>query len=115
MSQYNAHIVAFGKGEALITFYDNLQNPVDSEPIKTLQTGLYTFSVGMVRGTVSKYAFSLENKGFVSLQVKHAGTTTDVTAGANTIAFDFWNANTYKPTNTKAPYTQHVGNVVWIS
>lgn len=115
MSQHQALIYAYGAGQATITFYDNQQNPTDSETIKTLVNGPYTYSIGFFRNAVKKYAFSLENKGFLGLTVKYAGQAYDVTKGANTVAFDFWNANTFTPSKTDAPNSQNVGNVVLIS
>ncbi|KAF9366194.1 hypothetical protein BGX34_005334 [Mortierella sp. NVP85] len=115
MSQHQALIYAYGAGDAKITFYDNLQNPTDSESITTVVNGPYTFSIGFFRNAVKKYAFSLENKSFLGLTVKYAGQTYDVTKGANTVAFDFWNSNTFTPSKTDAPNSQNVGNVVLIS
>ncbi|KAF9999068.1 hypothetical protein BGZ65_005516 [Modicella reniformis] len=115
MSKQQALIQAYGAGEAKITFYDNGQDPTDSEPISTAVNGPYTFSVGIFRNPVKKYGFSLENKSFLSLTVQYAGQTYDVTKGSNTIAFDFWNTTTFVPKRTDASYTQSVGGVVLIS
>ncbi|KAF9366195.1 hypothetical protein BGX34_005335 [Mortierella sp. NVP85] len=115
MSQHNALIYAYGKGSARITFYDNLQNPTDSEDLVGTQAGPYVFSVGWFRNEVKKYGFSLANKGFISLTVSYAGKTYNVTDEANGVAFDFWNTNTFKPTKTDAPNSQSVGGVILIS
>ncbi|KAG0223998.1 hypothetical protein BGW42_006879 [Actinomortierella wolfii] len=117
MANTQAQIIAFGKGEAKITFFDNLQNPTDSEPIRTSQNGQYVYSVGLFFNQVKKYAFTLENKSFLSLVVKYNGQQIDFTdtSKANHLAIDFWNNTTFKPQKVDAPYTQHVGGVVLIS
>ncbi|KAF9898962.1 hypothetical protein EC991_009878, partial [Linnemannia zychae] len=86
------------------------------EPICTVLPNTdYFFSVDWFTSVIKKYAFSLENKSFESVRVEYAGNSYDLTKGANTIAFDFWNATTFKPTKTNAAYTQNVGGVVLIS
>ncbi|KAF9162231.1 hypothetical protein DFQ26_003734 [Actinomortierella ambigua] len=117
MAYTQAHIIAFGAGEAKITFFDNEKNPTDAEPITTTQSGQYVYAVGLFRNAVKKYAFTLENKGFLSLTVKYDGKTIDYTGKdkSNHLVIDFWNNETYKPTKTDAPYTQNVGGVVLIS
>ncbi|KAF9161830.1 hypothetical protein DFQ27_004324 [Actinomortierella ambigua] len=117
MASTQAQIMAFGSGEAKITFYDNEKNPTDAEPITTMQNGQYIYAVGLFRNGVKKYGFTLENKGFVSLTVKHKGKIIDYTGKdkANHLVIDFWNDDMYKPTKTDAPYTQNVGGVVLIS
>ncbi|KAF9350905.1 hypothetical protein BGX26_010951 [Mortierella sp. AD094] len=79
------------------------------------QSTVLQFHQSSSKNPVKKYGFSLENKGFLSLTVKYAGQTYDVTQGANTVAFDFWNSTTFKPTKTDASFTQSVGGVVLIS
>src|ERR1700744_4277420 len=97
MSTTGAIITAFGLGSVVITFYDNLQNPVDHQTHFGVKNGQYKWSINPIRTDVSKYAFSVENKGFLSLQVDYEGNTHNLTTGANTIVFDFWNRKTHVP------------------
>ncbi|KAF9982513.1 hypothetical protein BGZ75_006101 [Mortierella antarctica] len=118
MSQYNAFITVFGRGAATVTFYDKNQVAVDQEHIKTVQTGQYVFSVAMhltyKLEQTERYAFSVENKGLLGVEVKWAGTTYNVTTGANTIAFDFLKGNTFTPAAASAPPQFTAGNLVLI-
>ncbi|KAF9968864.1 hypothetical protein BGZ70_000008 [Mortierella alpina] len=113
MSSTGAIIVAFGQGAVAITFYDNLKNPVDVQTLTGLsKSGSYKWSVNPLNNPgLQKYTFSVENKGFLMLQVNWDGQTHNLTTGANTIAFDLWNGKSYVPTNTSAPPAQHVGGV----
>ncbi|KAG0282511.1 hypothetical protein BGZ97_008955 [Linnemannia gamsii] len=115
MSSTGSIITAFGKGTIWITFYDNLQNPVDKQAVYGVKNGAYKWSVNPIRTGISKYAFSVENKGFLSLEVDFEGNNHDLTAGANTIVFDFWNRKTYTPSKTDAPQDQHLGGVALLS
>ncbi|KFH74081.1 hypothetical protein MVEG_01294, partial [Podila verticillata NRRL 6337] len=115
MSTTGAIITAFGQGSVKITFYDNLQNPVDHQTHYGVKNGQYKWSVNPIRTDVSKYAFSVENKGFLSLQVDYEGNTHNLTIGANTIVFDFWNRKTYVPSKTDSSPDQHLGGVVLLS
>ncbi|KAF9975565.1 hypothetical protein BGZ73_000777 [Actinomortierella ambigua] len=117
MAYTQAHIIAFGAGQAKITFFDNEKNPTDSEHIITTQAGQYVYSVGLFRNAVKKYAFTLENNGFLSLVVKYNGKVIDFTNKdkANHLVIDFWNKDTYKPSKIDAPPSQNVGGVVLIS
>ncbi|KAG0035963.1 hypothetical protein BGZ82_004884 [Podila clonocystis] len=115
MSTTGAIITAFGQGSFKITFYDNLQNPTDHQHAIGVKNGAYKWSVNAVKLDVKKYGFSLENKGFLSLQVDYAGTTYNLTTGANATVFDFWNQKTYAPTKTDSSPDQHLGGLVLLS
>ncbi|KAF9536668.1 hypothetical protein EC957_010167 [Mortierella hygrophila] len=112
MSSTGAIITAFGQGSIMITFYDNLQNPVDSQSITGRKSGSYKWSINPLNiGGLQKYSFSIENKGFLMAQVNWDGQTQNLTSGANTIAFDLWNSKSFTPSKTDAPPAQHVGGV----
>ncbi|CAO3565846.1 unnamed protein product [Mortierella alpina] len=113
MSFTGAIITAFGQGSVEITFYDNGKAPVDSQTLDGQhRNGSYKWSVNPLHiSGLQKYAFSLKNNGFLVLQVNWKGQTHNLTAGANTIAFDLWNSASFVPTNTAAPPAQHVGGV----
>lgn len=115
MSSSGAIITAFGQGSIVVNFYDNLQAPVDHQTHDGTKNGQYKWSVNPIRTEVKKYAFSVENKGFLSLQVDYNGQTHNVTTGANTIVFDFWNRTTYVPAKTESSPDQHLGGVVLLS
>ncbi|KAG0201881.1 hypothetical protein BGX28_005418 [Mortierella sp. GBA30] len=114
MSLLNATIIAIGQGSAKITFYDNEHNPTDSEPLKTSSDSVHVYSVAFFRNIVKKYGFSLENKGFKNLFVSYGDNTYDLTKGANTVGFDFWNTKIFTPSKVDASYTQAVGGVVYV-
>ncbi|KAF9273694.1 hypothetical protein BGZ68_001284 [Mortierella alpina] len=112
MSSTGAIISAFGQGSIVITFYDNLQKPVDAQSINGGKNGSYKWSINPFNnGNVQKYAFSIENKGFLSVQVHWDGQAHNLTSGANTIAFDLWNTRSFTPSNTAASPAQHVGGI----
>lgn len=112
MSSTGAIITAFGQGSIKITFYDNLQNPVDSQELVGGKSGSYKWSINPINiGGIQKYAFSIKNNGFLMVQVNWDGQTQNLTSSANTIAFDLWNQKSYAPSKTDAPPSQHVGGV----
>ncbi|KAG0367778.1 MAG: hypothetical protein J3R72DRAFT_472478 [Linnemannia gamsii] len=112
MSSTGAIISAYGQGNIKITFFDNLHNPVDAQEVTGVKSGSYRWSINPLNiGGLQKYAFSIENKGFLMVQVNWNGQTENLTSGANTIAFDLWNSTSYKPTKTDAPPGQHVGGI----
>ncbi|KAG0203102.1 hypothetical protein BGX28_004533, partial [Mortierella sp. GBA30] len=115
MSKNNATIIAVGKGNAKITFYDNGLEPTDSEQIETTSDDVYIFTVGQFRNDVKKYGFSLENQGFKNLTVSYADKTYDLTSGSNNTGFDFWGQKTFTPTKTETGSSQHVGGVVYVT
>ncbi|KAF9369643.1 hypothetical protein CPC16_004361, partial [Podila verticillata] len=83
MSQYNAFITVFGKGDATVTFYNKDRVAIDREQIRTVQSGQYVFSLGMhllyKLEQTERYCFSVANNGFLSVDVKWAGTTYNLT------------------------------------
>ncbi|KAG0368741.1 hypothetical protein BGX24_002710 [Mortierella sp. AD032] len=112
MSSTGAIISAYGEGKLKITFYDNHQNPVDSQEVTGTKNGAYRWSINPMNvGNLQKYAFSLDNKGFLMVQVNFEGQTHNLTKNANTMAFDMWNCKSYKPSKTDAPHAQHVCGV----
>lgn len=112
MSSTGAIITAFGQGSIAITFYENLQTPVDVQSLIGNKSGSYKWSVNPLNVPgLQKYAFSIENKGFLMVQVNWDGQSYNLTTGANTIAFDLWNSKSFTPTKTTAPPAQHVGGV----
>ncbi|KAF9373989.1 hypothetical protein CPB97_000203 [Podila verticillata] len=118
MSQYNAFITVFGKGDATVTFYDKNHVAVDQEHIRTVQNGQYVFSVAMhllyKLEQTERYSFSVANKTFLSMDVKWAGLNYSLTTGSNTIAFDFLNGTTFTPAAASAPPQFTAGNLVLI-
>ena len=79
MSSTGAIITAFGQGSVEITFYDNHQVPVDSQSLNgQSKSGSYKWSVNPLNiGGLQKYAFSVENNGF--LIFRSTGTTRPTT------------------------------------
>ncbi|KAG0280491.1 hypothetical protein BGZ95_009894 [Linnemannia exigua] len=112
MSSTGAIITAFGQGSILITFYDNLKNPVDSQTLTGGKNGSYKWSINPLNiGGLQKYCFSIKNQGFLMVQVNWDGQAHNLTTGANTLAFDLWNSQSFTPSKTDAPPSQHVGGV----
>ncbi|KAG9062137.1 hypothetical protein KI688_006469 [Linnemannia hyalina] len=105
-------------GDATVTFYDKDHVATDQEHIRTVQSGQYVFSLAMhllyKLEQTERYAFSVENKGFLSVDVKWAGTTYNLTAGSNTIAFDFLKGTTFTPAAASTPPQFTAGNLVLI-
>ncbi|KAK3841193.1 MAG: hypothetical protein J3R72DRAFT_422169 [Linnemannia gamsii] len=105
-------------GDATVIFYDKDHVAIDQEHIRTVRPGQYVFSLAMhllykVEQT-ERYCFSVENKGFLSLEVKWAGNVYPLTTGANTIAFDFLTGTTFTPAAASTPPQFTAGNLVLI-
>ncbi|KAG0238133.1 hypothetical protein BGW42_007124 [Actinomortierella wolfii] len=111
MATHQAEIIAYGKGHARITYFDNEQNPTDSETFGGVKHGMYRWSVGFFRNDVKKYGFTLKNEGFTGLIVRWRGEEYDFSQKANYEVIDFWNQKAFKPSKTDAPNAQHVGNL----
>ncbi|KAF9903082.1 hypothetical protein EC991_004256 [Linnemannia zychae] len=116
MATTSAIVTLLGSGSVKVTFYDNLNNPIDNQHLIGTKTGMYKWSINAVRvDTLSKYGFSLENKGFMNVDVDYGGTTYNLTSGANTKGFNLWDQKTFVPSNTSCGADQHVGGVVLLS
>ncbi|KAF8924668.1 hypothetical protein BGZ52_007899, partial [Haplosporangium bisporale] len=91
---------------------------VDQENIRTFQSGQHVFSLAMhllyKLEQTERHAFSVANKGFLSVDVKWAGTTYNLTTGSNIIAFDFLKGTNFTPAAASALPQFTAGNLVLI-
>ena len=111
MSTTGAILTAFGEGSIVINFYGNDDLPSDSQEVIGTKSGLYKWSINPIRLDVQKYSFSVENRGFMQVQVNYGDTTYTLTNDVHKIAFGMWNVKTFVPTKTSAPPSQHVGGI----
>lgn len=104
-----------GNGTLVVVFYDNEENPTDSENISCgaiYESYCYkTYSIGIFRNEVKKYGFSIKNNGYSKVTVINDEKIFDLTNDNHNTGFDFWNMKIFNPKNTNASYTQYTGGI----